>query len=273
MKYVNKVREALKEVYSSKKYVVVTFSVALVIFLFNTLVNNYRILFSDFSFSLFFSLLLGTLASMTTFSVVLLIVMSVLAGIVLAMTVFLVKKQVQGSVGAGSSGILVSLVAPACPSCAIGLLSVLGAGGFLSVLPFKGLELGFLGVSLLSLSTVYLSNKITTKTCIIAPQGVFKMESNNVSIKKSTLRRGAVVVLIAVLGFFAFKDNFGNGVTGNVVAVNNDGVVEVSTTLQGFQYQPDTITIKKGSMDARQKAILTQANLLETSALRLEVCG
>lgn len=247
MKYVNKVQEALKEVYLSKKYFLVTFSVALVIFLFNTLVNNYRILFSDFSFLLLFSLLIGTLASMTAFSVVLLFVMSILAGIVTAMTICLVKRQVKGNLGASSAGILMSFIAPACPSCAIGLLSVLGFSGFLAVLPFKGLELSFLGTGLLGISVVYLSNKITTKTCSIAVPGGSTMERNYVSIKKSTLWKGVVVMLIAVLGFFVFQRNFGNGVTGNVVAAGDSGMMEIATVLKDFEYQPDTITVKKGS--------------------------
>ena len=154
--------------YSSRKYLVIIIGVALVLFLFNTLVNNYRILFSDFSFSLFFSLLSGTLTSMTVFSVVLLIIMSILAGVVTAMTVFLVKKQVKGNLMASLPSILVSLIVPACPSCAIGLPSILGFSGFLAMLPFKGLELGFISIGILGVSTIYLSNKITTKTCSIA---------------------------------------------------------------------------------------------------------
>mgnify|MGYP001560699227 CR=1 FL=1 len=221
MKYINKVQEALKEVYSFKKYFLVTFSVALAIFLFNTLVNNYRILFSDFSFSLFFSLLKGALASMTALSFILLIIMSVLAGVVTTMTIFLVKRQVKGSLKAGTSSIFISLIAPACPSCAIGLLSVLGFGGFLAVLPFKGLELGFLGIGLLGASIVYLSNKIATKTCNIAQKEV-NMENNNVSVKKSTIWKLIVVVLIAVFGFLALKGNLGSGITGNVIVTSNN---------------------------------------------------
>lgn len=247
MKLLRNVLEALKEVYNSKDYFVITFSVALALFLFNTLVNNYRILLSDFSLSLFFLLLSGTISTMTTLSLLLLITLSVLAGVVISMTIFLVKRQVKGSVGASTSGIFVSLIAPACPSCAIGLLSVLGMGGFLAFLPFRGLELGFLGMGLLGVSTVYLSKKITTKTCSIAPPGGSTMGNNNVSIKKSTLWKGAVVVLIVVLGFFAFKGNFGGSPTGNVVGAGDGGVVEVATVIQGFQYQPDTITVKKGS--------------------------
>jgi len=164
------VQEALIIVYTSKRYFFVTLLAALVIFLFNTLVSNYSLLFSDFSFSLFFSLLKGTLASMTILSIALLVIMSVLAGVITAMTVFLVKRQVKGNLKTSSSSILVSLIAPSCPSCAMGFLSLLGFGGFLAVLPFKGLELGFFGIGLLGVSTVYLSNKISIKTCSISPK-------------------------------------------------------------------------------------------------------
>jgi len=165
MKHLKNIQAALREVYTSKKYYLISLSIALALFLFNALIINYKILFSDFSFTLFFSLLSGTLSSIATSSLILLTIMSLLAGIVIAMTVFLVHRQVTGGIGASASGIFVSLIAPACPSCAIGLLSVLGLGGFLAFLPFKGLELGVLGVILLMVSIIYLSNKITTKIC------------------------------------------------------------------------------------------------------------
>jgi len=184
MGYENKARNALKEVYNSKKYLFITISVALVLFLFNILVNNYRILFSNFSFSLFFSLIQGTLASITILSIIILIVMSILAGIVVAMTIYLIRRQIKGSFKTSSSSVLVSLIVPTCSSCAMGFLSLLGIGGFLTVLPFKGLELGFLGIGLLGISVVYLLNKIVTKTCSITSQKNLTIENNTASLKK-----------------------------------------------------------------------------------------
>ncbi|MBS3165494.1 hypothetical protein J4444_00070 [Candidatus Woesearchaeota archaeon] len=160
-------QDALKEVYSSKKYLVLTAIVTIFLFLFNILVNNYRILFSDFSFSLLLSLLSGTLTSMKMYSILLLCLISILAGIVVALSVFLVKKQIKGSMGTSLSTIIVSLITPTCPSCAMGFLSVMGFGGFLAILPFKGLELGLIGIGILGTSVIYLSNKITNKTCNI----------------------------------------------------------------------------------------------------------
>ncbi|MCH7664188.1 MAG: hypothetical protein IH859_10020 [Chloroflexi bacterium] len=47
------------------------------------------------------------------------------------------------------------------------LVGAMAIGGFLAVLPFKGLELGIFGIILLGVSVIYLSNKVVTKTCSI----------------------------------------------------------------------------------------------------------
>lgn len=100
------------------------------------------------------------------FSLVVLLCISLLGGIVISLSLFLVRRQIQAGIGWGS-GIAVGVLAPACPSCAIGLASLLGLSGFFAVLPFKGRELGILGIGILLGSLFYLSNKISTKTCDI----------------------------------------------------------------------------------------------------------
>ncbi|MBT4539266.1 hypothetical protein HOC32_03200 [Candidatus Woesearchaeota archaeon] len=151
--------------YSKPSYAIISVVFFLLLVSFNLLISNYKLLLSDFS--LFFPLLIGAHVAISKISLILLIAMSLLAAIVLSMTIYLVKRQVKSAVGASSSGLLVSIIAPACPSCAIGLLSTLGFGSFLAVLPFKGLELGVLGLILLVASTIYLANKIVTTTCEI----------------------------------------------------------------------------------------------------------
>jgi len=143
-----------------------TLGFATFLILFNALINNYRIIFSSsFSFLLTLSLVRGTLSSINIISLLLLVLMSLLAGIVLSMTIFLVKRQATAKVGMSSLSILAGVIAPACPSCAIGLLSVLGVGSFLAILPFKGLELGVIAVFALFISILYLSKKIAAKVC------------------------------------------------------------------------------------------------------------
>lgn len=167
---VKKTWAALGEVYRAQYSLVVTFCVAVLLFLFNLLVTNYRILFANFSFEFFFSFILGSLRIMELFSLILLVMISLLAGIVVTMMFFLLLRQVRGAVGAGLGGFFLSVAAPSCPSCAMGLLSVLGFGGFLALLPFKGRELGVLALLLLGFSLVHLSRKVTAATCPVPVQ-------------------------------------------------------------------------------------------------------
>mgnify|MGYP001571375839 CR=1 FL=1 len=160
------IRLALQEVYAAKRYLFLSGGVALFVLSFNLVVNNYRLIFSQFSLPLFFSLLRGSLASIATVSLAFILITAILAGIVVAMATFLVRRQVKHSASSLSS-LLISIITPTCPSCAIGLLSVLGLGGFLAFLPFKGLELGVLGIAVLLFFLVFLSKKIMTTTCTI----------------------------------------------------------------------------------------------------------
>jgi len=73
----------------------------------------------------------------------------------------------------------------------------------------------------------------------------------HVAIKKSTLWKGTAGILIVVVAIFVLKGGLGSGnglesVTGNVVK-SGGGVTQVRTTLQGFRYYPDTITVQRGT--------------------------
>ena len=165
MKDMTKTREALKEVYSKKKYFLFSGLCSLWVFSLNAVIGNYRLLWSDFSLPLFFDLVFNAHQSMSGISFIFLIVVSLLSGIVFSLSIFLLKRQVEYSAGIGLSGIITSILTPACSSCALGLAGILGISGFLSLLPFKGLELGALGILMLLVSVVYLSRKITIVVC------------------------------------------------------------------------------------------------------------
>lgn len=65
-------------------------------------------------------------------------------------------------VGASLGGALSGLLGFGCAACGTVFLGTLfgGAGGFLAVLPLGGVELSFLGVILLALSTYFLARRI-----------------------------------------------------------------------------------------------------------------
>ncbi len=65
-------------------------------------------------------------------------------------------------------------------------------------------------------------------------------------MEKSTLFVFGIFVVAVTMFVFS-----GNGISSseNVVVVGSPGeVVEIKTTLEGFKYSPDTVTVKKGSI-------------------------
>jgi len=165
MTRLNSIPKALYEVYSEKRYILFSGLFSFFVFSFNAAIRNYKLLFSEFSISLFLNLIIGVHSTMSPISFVFLIIISMLSGIVFSLSLFLLKRQIAYSAGIGLSGIITSVLTPACSSCALGLAGILGIGGFLSVLPFKGLEFGVLGISLLVASVAYLSKKINITIC------------------------------------------------------------------------------------------------------------
>lgn len=63
-------------------------------------------------------------------------------------------------------------------------------------------------------------------------------------MEKSTYAGIGIFATILVVGFLM---NSSGIPTGNVVLGSNGDIVEIKTTLQGFKYNPNVITIKEGS--------------------------
>lgn len=64
-------------------------------------------------------------------------------------------------------------------------------------------------------------------------------------MEKSTLFGLGIFMVVVISGFMFFGGDKAQ-TTGNAVETVN-GFIEVKTTLQGFQYNPDTITLEEGS--------------------------
>ena len=69
-------------------------------------------------------------------------------------------------------------------------------------------------------------------------------------MEKSTYIGLGMFVAIIAAGLFFVLPNGSQSITGNVIAaVGGPGeTVEIKTVIQGFQYNPDTITVKRGSL-------------------------
>ncbi|PIN87487.1 hypothetical protein COV12_03635 [Candidatus Woesearchaeota archaeon CG10_big_fil_rev_8_21_14_0_10_32_24] len=175
MNYLKNVRGALQTVYSSKKYYLISFIAGIIIFSLNSMIRNYKLLLNQFSFNLLYNLILGTFTSFATSMWISLIIIAILTGMIVAFTIFLISRQINSSgVPMSISSILIAIVAPACPSCAVSLFGVVGLGSLIAYLPFKGEELGPLAILLLAISLGYLSKKVVTTTCEIKNKKIKK---------------------------------------------------------------------------------------------------
>jgi hypothetical protein len=167
MESVNTVREALKEVYTEKRYYSISIVASFLIYSLNALAHNYKLVFSSFSLKLVSSLIVGFHYTMASYSIVFLVMLSILTGILISMTVFLIKRQIRSGVYASGTGVIASILAPACSSCALGIVGLLGLSGILTVLPLKGAEIGILGIIVVIFALVSISKKVVTKTCTL----------------------------------------------------------------------------------------------------------
>jgi len=86
-----------------------------------------------------------------------------LSGISVAVMIWLFNhsKLSKGkNIGANAGGLAAAMLGMGCPVCGAFLLSLVGVAGGLTVFPMQGLELKFLGLGLLTVSTVYGARKI-----------------------------------------------------------------------------------------------------------------
>ena len=165
MKYLETIINASKEVYSTKRYCLLTLLSALLLVSLNAVMRNYQLLFKNFSFSLLLSLIYGLITSFTPLALILLVIISLLGGAVVTFSVYLIRRQIALQASAGIPGILIAILAPACPSCALGLLGLLGISGTLTFLPLQGYEFALLSIILILFSIAYLSAKIVSNIC------------------------------------------------------------------------------------------------------------
>ncbi|HIH11581.1 TPA: hypothetical protein HA241_05290 [Candidatus Woesearchaeota archaeon] len=165
MKTIQILKEGLRDTYSKPFSFLITVIVAVIIFAFNILIYNYSIIATTFSWKLVLFLLGGVTASRGIVATAILTLISILTGVVVAQTVYILRRQREWNAGVGTSSIIASIIAPTCAPCALSLFGILGIGGFLTILPFKGAELSILAIIVLIGSVTYLSKKITTKIC------------------------------------------------------------------------------------------------------------
>ena len=119
-------------------------------------------------------LITGLTSVMTPLPLVFLIVIAILAGFNL--TLFTLKfLELRGHSGiklTTGGGMLLGVITGGCPACGIPVLSFIGFGGGLTVLPFGGLGFSILSVFLLSVSLYLLIRSLNAAACAVDPKGI-----------------------------------------------------------------------------------------------------
>lgn len=170
-----------KVIWTSLRRPVVAFSafgIAFLVFSFTVLIQNRLLIGAVLSEStatisekiVFVGSLYGSiLTNFSGFSAVTTITIAVLFGINFALLGFYIStvRSIRGSISAGSSslgGLISGLFGIGCAACGTFILSTVltsfGAAGVLMIFPFRGEELSFIGIGLLTYSILIIGKKL-----------------------------------------------------------------------------------------------------------------
>ena len=169
--YISNTISALKEVYNKPIQCLFSLGLSFLFLSLNILIFQFTQLGTLLikEPSLYFKTYFYSLGNLPILSLMSTLTLSLLSSILIVMLIYGYRKNIamnsqKGAAGA-SSGLVIGLLAPACPSCGIGLLSALGLGGLGTVLPFGGQEIGIIGILVLLVSIVYVSGQIVAPVC------------------------------------------------------------------------------------------------------------
>jgi len=169
---------SLKKIFSQTKYITIAVLVAVIVFVFVVWFPNFRLIkevifLSGISFvhkvKFLFSLFGSIKTNFSAISSIYIITIAILFGLNISIVSYYIKtRQViksRSGTNLGSIGGLISgIFGIGCASCGTFLLtpilSLFGASGFLTFLPFGGEEFGLIGISLLLYSSYLTLKKI-----------------------------------------------------------------------------------------------------------------
>jgi hypothetical protein len=166
--------KSFKEVFRNSRYLILALAIAFTILLFAVWIQNLDLIGHSLTASsmttgekvIFLLSFLGSLqTNFTLLSASYTIAIAVLFGVNVAMLSFMIKKR-KGRIKSGSTigGFISGILGIGCAACGsvilTPLLTFIGAGWLITVLPLRGGEFGILGVALLAYSVHLVAKKI-----------------------------------------------------------------------------------------------------------------
>ncbi len=167
---------ALREVFGKFSYLAIALAGGLAAFTFAVWLPNFSLIAntlgnSSVPLAIKAQLLRGLFESITTnfsvFAAFSTILIAILFGANLAVIVYLVKRSGalgRGEMATGAGGLMSGIFGVGCAACgsfvATSILSLVGAGGAIALLPFKGGEFSLLSIILLASSIYFVARRI-----------------------------------------------------------------------------------------------------------------
>ncbi|MBI2451732.1 hypothetical protein HYV50_01480 [Candidatus Pacearchaeota archaeon] len=184
MKFKEKIK-TLKKVFGKVKYLLLAILVALIFYSSNVLITNWKTILSVYSLKgfyegsrMFVNLSFGFVKTIAWHSYTSLVLISILLGMFFSLVVYRTKMSVKSmdkkSVRIFATlGVFLGVLAPGCAACGMGILSALGFGVIaVNFLPFKGLEISLISITILGFSIVKITDKISNgNSCSIELKG------------------------------------------------------------------------------------------------------
>ena len=176
MSYLGKVIEVWGRVFRKWEYLGILLISGFIFYLLNGFILNipnvataYE-LFGALGGTIFlFKLSLFFWGSVTFFSAVGTLILSLLIGLLISLLVYRFNVVRSVSLGGGGFlggvGLFLGAAAPGCAACGVGLVSLLGLGSALYALPFKGNEVVVIAILIVSFSAIHISRKLYKPTC------------------------------------------------------------------------------------------------------------
>ncbi len=161
-----------KTVFSNFRYLLLTLFIGFVFYLFNVFIANYANILSFYEVLSFnnyinflYSLVFDFVKIISLSSFIFILIISIFFGIFFSLIVYKSNSKIRLSKKTnffGGLAVFLGIFAPGCAACGIGLVTLLGLGaGFLSFLPYDGVELSILSIIVLCFTIFKISKDLT----------------------------------------------------------------------------------------------------------------
>lgn len=177
--YVTQILAVWKRVFTKPKYLLIGILAGFLFYLINGLIvarPNFQQFFNAFGIIAIWKILqlsLNFSYMILPFTFVGIVLLSILIGVLISLLFYRFDNfaSVKGGSTLAAIGIFLGMAAPGCAACGVGLISLIGLGSAIAVLPFQGKEILIFSILITLFSLSVISKKLYNPVCNIPMKG------------------------------------------------------------------------------------------------------